>query len=111
MTSIPHRTIAANNLDAVRALADEILDQLQKKHPLIKWRYFLNHIRYDDESSPVDSVDFRAKIYFDRNDRYFQQRVTVEMLELSNVSINEMISYNTCNSFANYIMSDGKDSV
>lgn len=92
--------------DDIAPKCDAIIATLGSKHPFVKWRYFLNHIQYDDESSPVDSVTFRATVYINRYDRHFEQRITVEFIEMSSVPIDEMIAHGARIAFANFVMSE-----
>jgi hypothetical protein len=95
--------------DRVKPKCDDIIAVLRQKHPLITWRYFLNHAQYNNESSPIESVDFRATIYLNHSDRNVQQRITVEAIELSAFPLDEMIAHQVRISFARYIMSDEHD--
>ena len=92
----------------ISPMCDAIVGSLSKKHPLIKWRYFLNHIVAGDDRTPVESVDFRGTANICGIDWSVKQCVTSEMLEMSMYPVDEMIAYHAEISFANFIMSDGK---
>jgi hypothetical protein len=108
MTFLGHSSILEYYVfkDRIGPKCDDIIAALRQKHPRITWSYYLNHIQYDDESSPVESVYFRATIDLNHSDRHVQQRITTEMIELSAFSLDEMIAHQVRNSFARYIMSD-----
>ena len=83
---------------------DAILRTLQEKHPLIKWRYWINHVDLRDDRSPVDSIDFQATIDINRNDRPVEIRITYEMLYYSLAPLDEVIAFQVGRLFVNFIM-------